>query len=166
MRYAFIVNGRSHVVDVEEHAEGPRFVVEGEAFDPKVTVLGKGHYRVTIGNQRYEFTVQNGQVSEGPRPLDLEVRRDRPVLERSKATGRKADGRVKPPMPGKVVEVKVKEGQPVKEGDVLLVLEAMKMQNDLKAPMAGTVAKVHVKEGTNVEGSTVLLEIAPDAPPA
>ncbi len=78
-----------------------------------------------------------------------------------RAGGRKADGRVKPPMPGKVVEVKVKEGQEVQEGDVLLVLEAMKMQNDLKAPMAGTVGKVHVSDGTNVEATTVLMEIVP-----
>jgi len=166
MRYAFYLNGRKHIVDVEEHAEGPRYLVEGTQFDPKVTVLGKGHYRVQVGNQRYEFTVHNGQVMEGPRPMDLEVRRERPVLERKSSAGRKADGKVRPPMPGKVVEVKVKEGQAVKAGDVLCVLEAMKMQNDLKSAIDGTVARIHVKEGANVEASTVLVEITPDAPAA
>jgi biotin carboxyl carrier protein len=159
MRYAFVLSGRPFAVDLQEHAEGPKFVVEGEAFEPKVQALGHGHYKVTIGNQKYEFKVQNGQVVEGVRPLDLEVRRDRPELERSKATGRKADGKVKPPMPGKVVEVKVAPGDKVKLGQTLLVLEAMKMQNDLKAPFAGTVARVSVQAGANVEASTVLLEL-------
>ncbi len=159
MRYAFQIGTRTHHVTLEEHADGARFVVDGTAYQPKVQSVGKGHYKVTLGGKSYDFTIRNGLVMEGPRQLDLEVRRARPELERSKASGRKADGKVKPPMPGKVVEVKVKEGQTVAAGDVLLVLEAMKMQNDLKAPMAGTIKRVHVSDGANVEAATVLLEI-------
>lgn len=164
MRYSFQFGSRVHHVTQEEHADGPKFVVDGSVFDPKVTVLGKGHYKVTLNGKTFEFTVRNGLVSEGPRPLDLEVRRARPELVRKNAAGRKADGRIKPPMPGKVVEVKVKEGQQVAEGEVLLVLEAMKMQNDLKSPIAGTVRKVHVSDGSNVEAATVLVELDPAAP--
>lgn len=163
MRYAFTLAGRTHHVTVEEHAEGPRFLVDGTAFEPKVTVAGKGRYTVTLDGRTFEFTVHNGQVVEGSRPLDLEVRRARPELVRKNAAGRKADGRIKPPMPGKVVEVKVKEGQVVKEGDVLCVLEAMKMQNDLKSPVSGKVTKVHVADGATVEASTVLVELEPQA---
>lgn len=159
MRYAFVLNGRPYAVDLQEHADGPKFVVEGEKFEPVVTPLGMGHYKVAIGNQKYEFKINNGHVVEGVRPLDLEVRRDTPELERSKATGKKADGRVKPPMPGKVVEVKVQPGQKVKQGQTLLILEAMKMQNDLKAPFDGTIARVSVQPGANVEASTVLVEL-------
>ena len=165
MRYTFQVGSRAHDVNLEEHAAGPRFVVDGEAFEPKVDVLGKGAYRVRLAGKTYEFTVRNGRVMEGARPLDLEVRRARPLLERSKAAGRRNDGKVKPPMPGKVVEVKVKEGQEVAEGDVLLVLEAMKMQNDLKSPVAGKVTRVNVSDGTNVEASTVLVEVEPKPAP-
>jgi biotin carboxyl carrier protein len=49
----------------------------------------------------------------------------------------------------------------VAAGDILIVLEAMKMQNDLKSPMAGKVVRVHVSDGTNVEATTVMLEIEP-----
>lgn len=163
MRYSFHFGGRVHHVNLEEHAAGPQFVVDGTPFEPKVTVLGKGHYRVSLAGKTFEFTVRNGVVLEGPRQLDLEVRRARPELVRKNAAGRKADGRIKPPMPGKVVEVKVKEGQAVAEGDVLCVLEAMKMQNDLKSPIAGTVRKVHVSDGANVEAATVLIELEPAA---
>lgn len=161
MRYSFQLGSRLHHVHLVEHATGPQFVVDGETFQPKVQALGQGRYKVTLDGQTYDFTIRNGRVMEGPRPLDLEVRRARPLLERSAAAGRKKDGKVKPPMPGKVVEVKVKEGQAVAEGDVLVVLEAMKMQNDLKSPLAGTVKRVHVADGTNVESSTVLVEIEP-----
>jgi biotin carboxyl carrier protein len=161
VRYSFQLGSRIHHVHLVEHATGPQFLVDGEAFQPKAEALGKGRYKVTLEGKTYDFTIRNGQVLEGSHPLDLEVRRARPVLERSTAAGRKKDGKVKPPMPGKVVEIRVKEGQAVAEGDVLVVLEAMKMQNDLKSPMAGTVRRVHVQDGTNVEASTVLLEIEP-----
>jgi biotin carboxyl carrier protein len=161
MHYSFQLGTRSHHVTLEEHADGPRFVVDGTAFDPKVQALGKGHYKVTIQGKTFEFHVRNGTVTEGPRALDLEVRRARPELVRKNAAGRKSDGRIKPPMPGKIVEVKVREGQEVKEGDVLCVLEAMKMQNDLKSPVSGKVARVHVQDGANVEATTVLVEVEP-----
>ncbi len=161
MNYSFQLGNRSYNVNLEEHADGPKFVVEGSTFTPTVKVVGKGHYKVSIDGQVYEFRVQNGIVSEGPHPIDLEVRRARPDLIRKNAAGRKNDGRIKPPMPGKIVEVKVKEGQVVKEGDILVVLEAMKMQNDLKSPVSGTVRRVHVTEGSNVEASTVLIEVEP-----
>jgi biotin carboxyl carrier protein len=163
MRYSFQLNGRRYMVNLEEHAEGPRYVVEDETFSPQVEKLGKGRYKVTVGHQRYEFSIHNGIVTEGPRNLDLEVRRERPELERSKAGSRKNDGKIRPPMPGKIVEVKVKEGQEVAEGDVLIVLEAMKMQNDLKSPIAGKVHRIHVQDGANVEATAVLLEITPKA---
>jgi biotin carboxyl carrier protein len=161
MRYSFQLGNRTHHVTLEEHAAGPKFVVDGTTYEPKVKAIGRGHYQVTVAGKSFEFHIQNGVVLEGARQLDLEVRRARPELVRKNAAGRKADGRIKPPMPGKVVEVKVKEGQSVAEGDVLCVLEAMKMQNDLKSPMAGTVRKVNVTDGSNVEAATVLIELEP-----
>jgi glutaconyl-CoA decarboxylase len=60
-------------------------------------------------------------------------------------------GTVTAPLPGRVLEVRVKEGTVIKRGDVLLVLEAMKMANEIRAPQDGTIAKVHVDAGTAVE---------------
>ncbi len=163
MRYAFDLDGRRFHVVLEEHADGPRFLVDGTAFEPQVETLGKGAYRVTLDDEKFDFEVRNGQVVHGVHPLDLEVRRAKPELVRRGGAGKRRDGRVKPPMPGKIVEVRVKDGDPVSEGDVLVVLEAMKMQNDIKSPIAGVVSRVHVREGANVEASTVLVEV--DAAP-
>lgn len=63
---------------------------------------------------------------------------------------------IKAPMPGTILKVNVSNGQAVKKGDVLMVLEAMKMENEILAPNDGTVSSVGVSQGTSVESGTVL----------
>ena len=69
---------------------------------------------------------------------------------------------IKSGMPGKVVEIRVKMGDSIKEGDLLLVIEAMKMENEIRAGNNGKIRKVHVKEGQSVETGTCLLSIETD----
>lgn len=66
---------------------------------------------------------------------------------------------VEAPLPGNVWKIMVKEGQEVKEGDVLIILEAMKMENEIYAPSSGTVASIHVTEGASVNGGDVLVSL-------
>ena len=66
---------------------------------------------------------------------------------------------VKAPMPGNILKVNVTQGQAVKEGEVLCVLEAMKMENDIMAPKAGTVTQVLVSKGSNVDTGAALVVI-------
>ncbi|HEV3152676.1 MAG TPA: acetyl-CoA carboxylase biotin carboxylase subunit [Candidatus Baltobacteraceae bacterium] len=73
--------------------------------------------------------------------------------------GAGASGRVAAPMPGKIVKVAVKEGDAVQTHDLLLVLEAMKMEHRIEAPSDGTVQAVHVREGDIVPGDAILLEV-------
>jgi biotin carboxyl carrier protein len=67
-----------------------------------------------------------------------------------------------PPMPGRVVEVRVTEGARVTRGEVLLVLEAMKMRNDVASPVAGTVRDLRVKAGSNVRARDAMLHVVPE----
>lgn len=69
------------------------------------------------------------------------------------------DRYIKAPMPGKVLSVLVKEGDPVNLGQPLVILEAMKMENELKAPVEGTVESLHVQNGQTVEKNQPILEI-------
>lgn len=69
------------------------------------------------------------------------------------------EGVVTAPMTGKIVKVKVRQGGKVKEGDIVCVLEAMKMENEIAAPKGGVVKEVHVSEGTPVSEGDVLVEI-------
>lgn len=66
---------------------------------------------------------------------------------------------IKSPMPGKILNILVSEGQTVKKGDTLLILEAMKMENALKAPVDGVVKKIAVTKGTSVEKNQLLIEL-------
>lgn len=66
---------------------------------------------------------------------------------------------LKAPMPGLVVSIPVKVGDPIKEGDVLLILESMKMQNELKSPRDGVVSRVSAKDGDHVERKQMLLSV-------
>ncbi len=66
-----------------------------------------------------------------------------------------------PPMPGRVVAVKVREGDRVHQGDLLVVLEAMKMRNEVTAPIDGVVHDVRVREGSNVRAREAMLTVAP-----
>jgi len=63
------------------------------------------------------------------------------------------------PIPGVVLDLKVKEGQKVAQNEVVLVLEAMKMENDIVAPEAGTVTAIHVKQGDSVPADSVMIEL-------
>ena len=64
-------------------------------------------------------------------------------------------------MPGKVVTVEVSVGDSVEEGDTILILEAMKMQNEVAAPISGTISAVHCEDGVNVEANIPLVVIEP-----
>ena len=69
---------------------------------------------------------------------------------------------IAPPMPGKYLEVRVGEGQRVGKGDILLVLEAMKMRNEIPSPVSGTVVKLAVQPGQNVRAREPMLYLVPD----
>lgn len=77
----------------------------------------------------------------------------------TKGRSRILDSVIKSPMPGSVVKLNVAEGDEVKEGDILVIVEAMKMENELRAPGNMKVKKVHVKEGEQVEGFVPLIEL-------
>ena len=72
------------------------------------------------------------------------------------------DRAVLPPMPGKVLEVRVREGERVSAGQVLVVLEAMKMRNEVVSPMGGTVKGLRAREGENARAGEPLLSVSPE----
>ena len=125
-----------------------------------VQVLGDGRIRVdgqAIKPGAAELIGANAQV--GGRTLGFRV------LDVALAVGgaRRGPTHVRAPMHGKLVAIPVASGQAVRAGDVLFVLEAMKMQNEVKAPSAGTVRSVAARPGDVVESGKVLLELEPTA---
>ena len=94
-------------------------------------------------------------------PYPLSVRKAPPRVEGAMRGAGGAGGatKVKPPMPGKIVKVAVAPGDHVQPGDVLVILEAMKMQNEIVSPVEGTVKSIEVSEGESIDGKRVICEI-------
>ena len=155
MRVLIEIDGEEHEVAIARSGETVKIEVGGEAFEAKVgengvVTLGKethavrltGDREATLDGRTLTFRIVDLHSGGGPG-------------EKGGARG----ARVKPPMPGKIVSVAVNEGDEVQAGQVLLILEAMKMQNEIVSPAAGLVKKVHVRPGQNVESKDVLIEL-------
>lgn len=111
-------------------------------------------YKVTLNNHVYEVEVEQGEAM-----LVNEYELAAPTA--APAAGALAAGEVvTSPMPGNILKINVAQGQHVSEGDVLIVLEAMKMENEISATKSGTVAQINVTNGAVVETGTPLVVIA------
>jgi biotin carboxyl carrier protein len=122
-------------------------------------------YRVTVAGRSYEVEVEE-LGSQGIAPRSSERVQPASLAASAKTAPSKprpteADGVISSPLPGKVLAVKIQVGQKVKRGDLLLVIEAMKMENEIYAGQAGTLRKVHVAAGQNVETGDLLAELTP-----
>ena len=100
--------------------------------------------------------------------FSIEIPDAAPVSKKKRSGGgkKKKSGTVSANIPGKVVTVEVNEGDEVVEGQVILILEAMKMQNEIQAPVSGTVVSVQCEEGQAIEANIPLVVIEPVAEPA
>jgi glutaconyl-CoA decarboxylase len=133
-------------------------------------------YKVTLNNRTYEVEVEQGEAmlvdeyeafapaAAAPAPAPAAPVAAAPAAAApapAPAAAALAAGEVvKSPMPGNILKINVTLGQKVKEGDVLIVLEAMKMENEIVAPKAGSVAQIAVSKGQVVETGSPLVVIA------
>ena len=119
-------------------------------------------YTITVNGVAYDVTVEekNGGVVSAPKAVEKSApAAAAPVASAPQAAAKAGNVAVSAPMPGKILAVKAKEGDSVKAGDVLLVLEAMKMENDIVAPQDGVVASINVKVGDSVESGAKLASL-------
>jgi len=144
-RYKVTVDGRQHTVDVCQVQSGLWSVLCGaESFE--VDVKGRDEeYEVLIDGDCYRFTLMNDQ---------------RKALMRAAGKGAAGRATVTSPMPGKVIKILVAVGEEVKADQGVIVVEAMKMENELASAVAGKVQEIFVKEGEVVESGAKLLFIA------
>ena len=132
-------------------------------------------YKVTLNNRIYEVEVEEGTAmlvneyelaapaASAPAPAAAPAPAPAAVSASAApapATGLAAGEVIKSPMPGNVLKINVSQGQQVKEGEVLLILEAMKMENEVVSTKAGTVAQIVVSKGAVVETGAPLVVIA------
>ena len=126
-------------------------------------------YKVTLNNRTYEVEVEAGQAmlvdeyeayAPAPAAAPAPIAAAPAAASVSAAPALAAREVVKSPMPGNILKINITVGQKVNEGDTLLVLEAMKMENEIAAPKAGTVAQIIVSKGAVVETGAPLVVIS------
>ena len=122
--------------------------VNGTEYEVELDMEGSV-WKATVNGQTFDIEVPDVEAVAKPR--------------RSGGRKKKKSGTVSANIPGKVVTVEVEEGQRVEEGQVILILEAMKMQNEIQAPVTGTVTTVHCSEGEAIEANVPLVVIEPEA---
>ena len=166
MLYYVTIAGRTLEVDLRGAA--PR--IDGVEVDAELASLpGSSLRHLRLNGEGFALPVSPGEgrgswrCTIGGRELEAEVVDERTRTLREMTGGAQAatELTVKAPMPGLVVRVEVEVGDRVTAGQGVVIVEAMKMENELKAPGEGTVAKIEVSPGQTVEKGAVLLVLAP-----
>jgi biotin carboxyl carrier protein len=156
--------------DTQPGQNAVRFVLDGQGAEALAEEISPGVYSILLEGRSYEVVVaeQAGDSSGFASPLVVSVGLRHYLVEirdprrwRRSASRVEAEGpqEIVAPMPGKIVKVLVQENQEVGREQGLLVIEAMKMQNELRAARGGRVEKIYVGEGLGVETGTRLLRL-------
>lgn len=162
MKFEVILNGVGRVVELEREAERWRISVDGESVDADAVEIAPDIFSILLNGNSHEVRVT--PTSRGTLTLQTAHQEfTAEVIDQRAWRGRRhgaleAEGRqqILAPMPGKIVRVLVQVGDKVEAGQGLLVVEAMKMQNEIRSPKSGTVERVLAKEGQPVNAGEVL----------
>jgi biotin carboxyl carrier protein len=165
MKYITTVNDKEYTVEIVDEK---RIIVNGKKMEVDFeSVSGQPVYSLIMGGKSFEAYVnpgeENWEVLLRGRLYAARVEDEREKRLRAAAGGKAAESgeyHLKAPMPGLVVAVPVSEGQKIEKGQVLVILESMKMQNELKSPKAGTVSRIKVKAGDRVEQKTTMISVS------
>ena len=145
-------------------AQSIKIIIDGKEQVLDVAKVGYHHYSVLDGQTSHDLRFHHDgkawQAFLGGEHIYFELKDDKAIRRENSSGGLKeASGTITAPMPGKVVRVKVVSGQVVKAGEGVIVVEAMKMENEFKAAIDGVVKDVKVSEGDSVESGTVMIVI-------
>ena len=165
MKLEVTIGGEPQIVEIDEKTGKAR--LGDQEFTYEIHSSGPGHYGLRIGDKLYKIANLNTsgrdvEFSMNDAWVAGTVKDEQALLlERLgfKDMSAGSSGQVNAPMPGKVLEVMVSVGDDVSEGQPVVILEAMKMENELKAPVTGKVIKVTADSGQSVEKNEPLIEI-------
>ena len=161
MIYEVTIGATTHKVELRETPDGLVCRVDGEEFRPDVAHTERDVLSLVLGGRSFDIVRQQSpygdSVSFDSAVYEVEVRDPRSFRARQRVgQGDAGPRKINAPMPGKVVRILAAEGAEVEAGQAVIVIEAMKMQNELKSPKAGKVLKVLVAEGAAVNAGDAL----------
>jgi len=163
MKYVAIINNEQYEVEIDNDGN---ILLNGEPRDVDFLPLGASLFSVIADGKSLEVVIDdeqgNYQVMMGGRLYEGQVLDERALMMAQRRGGLGGgSGEVNSPMPGLIVAVSVEEGQTVAAGETVVILESMKMQNELKSPIDGVVGSVNVEAGQTVDKNALLIEIEP-----
>ena len=138
-----------------------KYTIDGNKYEVAINEVGETTAKVTVNGA--EYTVEWEKPVEEKPVVKVQPVAAKPAAPAAPAAAPAAapvsGNAIKTPLPGVIIDVKVNVGDTVKKGDTVVVLEAMKMENDVCAPEDGTVASVEVSQGSTVETDAVLVTL-------
>ncbi len=164
MKYLAQIDGITYEIEIE--ANNAIILINGEPVEADLLQVDPlGLYSLLLDHRSCELVVeeqtQGYRVTLGAQTFDVRVADERQLrMEAARAdVSARAEGDmpITTPIPGLVVKVLVTEGQHVEENTPLVILEAMKMENEIRAPQAGVVRDISIQPGQSVEGNAVLM---------
>jgi biotin carboxyl carrier protein len=169
MRLTAAISDNEHDISLN-FADGlAQAAVDARAYEIEVRELGDGQYLLLSGGKVYKCRIERDRHSSDEGALTVTLRgrsHDVAIVDpkrlrsgQSSAAHHSGAAEIVSPMPGKIVRVLVAAGTSVAAGDGVIVVEAMKMQNEMKAPKAGVVVSINAAEGTTVSAGDVLAVI-------
>ena len=164
MIYEVTIAGKTHKVELARAGSAWRCRLNGRELPLDVVSIQNGILSILVDGKSYEVKQENtatqSNIVVGSHRFPAVVRDPRSLRSRSRLNaGEEGVRKVTAPMPGKVVRILAPAGTAVESGQGILVIEAMKMQNEMKSPKKGTVKKINIAEGAPVEAGQVLAEV-------
>ena len=165
MKFVATIGGQAETVEVTGEHGLYRLTLDGEVWEVDARLTAQGIYSLLVEGLSYvaDVTDQDGAcvVDIGDETYVIRVEEETRYIIRTKggAAGADAHQVLTAPLPGKITHVAVRVGDAVQAGDALLVIEAMKMENEFRAGRAGTIAEVRVQPGQAVYAGDVLVVI-------
>jgi biotin carboxyl carrier protein len=160
MTYDIAIDGKHYRLDLNQVEGRWSCRLDGREVEVDAVLARRDVLSLRIGNQAYEVKCErvgsDTHIWVGSMRYAAEVRDPRSLRGRGRTADEHGPKKLTAPMPGKVVRILVAQGDEVEAGAGILVVEAMKMQNEVKSPKKGIIQKIHVREGASVNAGDVL----------
>lgn len=164
MKLTAEINNQKHEIEIKRVGEQVFADIDGRRYELEATEPEPNIYLFKFGGKIFQIFVSPRQnnnepfvINVGNRQLDIKIIDSKRLRGTTTASGQ-ADGtaEIKTAMPGKLVRILVEQGAEIKQGEGVLVVEAMKMQNEMKAPKDGIIKEIRFAEGETVNAGDVL----------
>jgi biotin carboxyl carrier protein len=166
MRYVATIEGTEHEIEIEELAPESFAIQLGETrFEADLRRVGPQSFSVLLGRRSFDFDVvrDGDEIVVSSRHGSTRLSVVGAARRAARASARKRDhagpAQIRAQMPGRIVNVLVAAGDQVKSGQGILIIEAMKLENEMKSPKDGKVVEVNVAAGQTVEKGTLMIVI-------